>query len=113
MHPVTAHDFLNCPGRMAARHGSVEVIIRNNRNLLGYAANLFDRRAAKDSGTHGDETAGGKQLRENVAFGQRRKLVRLVVVTLHAAGIEPDGTPVDDSRTLRCPIQASFAWVEI
>ena len=68
MHPVSADDLLYGPHRMAAGHGGIEVVVRNNRNLLRYSADLLDRRATEDRGTHGDETALGKQLREDVAF---------------------------------------------
>ena len=50
---------------------------------------------AKHCGAHGNETRAAEQFAEDVAFGQPRKFVRLVVVALAPIGIEEYRPPIN------------------
>ncbi len=97
VHAITANGSLHSSRGMPSRHGDIEVVIGNGSNRCRNGANLFHGRAAKRCRAHGDEATVSEQLSEDVAFGQRLKLMRVIVVPLFTAGIKLNGAPVDDA----------------
>src|ERR1039457_7568608 len=82
--------------------GDVEPVGRDDLNCVRYSADGFDRCTSKHSRTHGDETGIGEEPVEDVVFRQEFELVRLIVIALQPAGIEPDSPPIDQAGAVVC-----------